>query len=280
MPHSINKRIQQQVGPLLYLPKKAAPLRMTGNRPALDPTDRGQLAFQALLFGCLASTREQPHALEQPRKGALASINGYLNCIVHRPDTLEIHTNTAYRIASRLLPFHHDDYGLCGIPGLRLVNYTCRRARLIHLPTGARLDLIDSCSWSGMKIAKEIFEQETSWHHDNGRSPLWSHPHMTAEETAHRKLWAYTASTPLRSALLMRSMPLWYRFDLTPVWTAGHGTRPAQLAWFSQPKTGHDQVVSLLTESEARIPGARYSPRTPQRGFLELNGFSALLLGA
>jgi hypothetical protein len=277
VPHTTDKRIRNEVGRLLYLPETGS-LPMACKRPALDPTDRGQLAFQALLFECLMSSREHPHALEQPGRTAMASISGYLNSICHRPGHLEIHTNTACRIASRLLPFHHEDHGLCGIPGLRLINFTCRRVRLIHLPTKARLDLVDSHRWQGKDIAQMVFRQETSWHESDGRSPLWRQSHLTDEEAAHHECWTYTSSTPLRSALLMRAMPLWYRFDLTPAWITGHPTRPDRLTWDSHPDTDHSQVVDLLTRSEARIPEARYHQKTLSSGILEVGAGSAQLI--
>ncbi|MFE2943454.1 hypothetical protein ACFXKG_31035 [Streptomyces sp. NPDC059255] len=277
MPHTTDKRIRKEVGRLLYLPENAT-LQVTGNRPALDPTDRGQLAFQALLFECLMSNREHPHPLEQPRKSAMASISGYLNSIFHQPGHLEIHTNTACRVASRLLPFHHEDHGVCGIPGLRLITFTCRRVSLVHLPTQGRLDFVDSHRWQGADIARMVFRQETSWHQRDGRSPLWHQPRLTDQEAAHHEYWAYTSSTPLRSALLMRSMPLWYHFDLTPAWITGHPTRPDRLTWDSHSDTDHSQVVDLLTRSEIRIPGARFHPKTPCSGTLELGTGSGQLI--
>jgi hypothetical protein len=72
MPHTTDKWISKELGRLLYLGR----LQAKGGRPALDRGDRGQLAFQALLFECLMSTREHPHSLEQPRKSAMASISG------------------------------------------------------------------------------------------------------------------------------------------------------------------------------------------------------------
>ncbi|THA69969.1 hypothetical protein E6P78_11035 [Streptomyces sp. A0958] len=65
---------------------------------------------------------------------------------------------------------------------------------------------------------------------------------------------------------------------LAPVWITGHGTRPCRLAWDFDPEAHHDQVVAWLTRSEARIPGARYNPRTPNTGMLELDGFRTLLI--
>ncbi|MFF2101153.1 hypothetical protein [Streptomyces sp. NPDC058202] len=274
MPHTTDKRIRKDLARLLYLGK----LQATDRRPALDPLDRGQLAFQALLFDCLMSRRDRPHPLEEPRKSAMASISGYLNVICHRPRHLEIHTNTAYRVASRLLPFRHEEKAVCGIPGLRLINYTDGRVRLFHVPTGARLDLVDWHRWQDKSMVSMLFKQETRWHEAEGRAALWLDQGLSEEEAAHQAFWAYTSSTPLRSALLMRSMPLWYRFDLDPAWVPGHGTAPDRLVWDAHPETDHEQVVELLTRSVARIPGARYHTKTPTSGTLELGGSSAELI--
>lgn len=103
-----------------------------------------------------------------------------------------------------------------------------------------------------------VFRQETGWHQKDGRSPLWRHNALTDEEAAHHVCWAYTASAPLRSALLMRSVPLWYRFGLSPAWVTGHATRRDRLVWDARSDTEHDQVVELLTRSAARIPDAVY----------------------
>lgn len=124
----------------------------------------------------------------------------------------------------------------------------------------------------------EPMRRETGWHQDDGRSPLWHQRTLTEEEAAHRESWAYTPTTPLRSALLMRSMPLWYRFDLTPVWVAGHATRLDRLTWAPSSETEHSHVVDLLTRSEARSPGARYHQRTPRSGVLEAGAARALLI--
>lgn len=274
MPHTTDQRIREELARLLYLRR----LQAKDGRPTLDPTDRGQLAFQALLFECLMSNREHPHPLEQPRKGAMASISGYLNAICLQPGHLEIHTNTACRVAGRLLPFLHEDHGVCGIPGLRVIDFACRRVRLIHLPTGARLDLVDGYRFQGKDLARMVFRQETDWHHEDGRSPLWRHDDLAVEEAAHHACWAYTASTPLRSALLMRSMPLWYRFDLVPAWVAGHPTRPDRLIWDACSGNGVDQVVELLTRSAARIPGALYRETTPFSGVIQLGSARAQLI--
>lgn len=270
MPHTNDKRIRQEVGRLLYLPNTAA-VQVTHDGPVLDPHAPERQAFQALLLECLMSAQEHPHPLEQPRRAAMASISGYLNSICHWPDRLEIHTNTACRVASRLLPFHHEDHGVCGVPGLRPIGFTHCRVRLLHLPTRARLDLVDSSPWQSADMTRKLFRHETSWHRSEGRSPLWTQPRLTEREAAHQASWAFVASTPLRSALLMRAMPLWYRLGLAPAWIAGNATRPDRLTWDSHSDTDHSSVVDLLTCSLARIPGVRYRQKASSCGVLELD---------
>ncbi|MFI5998558.1 hypothetical protein ACIBAC_42820 [Streptomyces sp. NPDC051362] len=274
MPHTTDKKLSRELDRLLHLGRRP----LAGPRHPVDATDPRQLAFQAMLFECLMSNREHPHPLDHPRKNPMASISGYLNAIVHQPGHLEIHTNTAYRIASRLLPIRHDHHGVCGIPGLRLIDYSCRRVRLVHLPTGARLDLVDWYRWQGTDIADMVWQQETGWHERNGRSPLWHHSGLTEEEAAHRTRWAYTPSTPLRSALLMRSMPLWYRHDLTPAWLPANATRPDQLVWDAHSVNDHSHIVDLLVHSAAHIPGATYRATTRRSGTLELGSSRAELI--
>lgn len=98
-------------------------------------------------------------------------MSSYFNQLAMRPDRLEIRTNTACRITSRLLPLHHPEHAtVSGIPGLRLLDMNSRRVRLVHLPTGGRLDLIDSSSsrwWKtrDMKTIADFFA-----HPDSGRA--------------------------------------------------------------------------------------------------------------
>ncbi|MFF2655549.1 hypothetical protein [Streptomyces sp. NPDC058045] len=110
---------------------------------------------------------------------------------------------------------------------------------------------------AGARLAAVLGVWETTWHHKQGRTPLWQQPHLTDEEAAHQDCRTDKPSTPLRSALLMRSMPLWYRFNINPAWIAGHATRPDRLTWHS-PSDVHSQVIDLLTRA---FPGPH--PRSP-----------------
>lgn len=77
---------------------------------------------------------------------------------------------------------------------------------------------------------------------------------------------------------LMRSMPLWDRFDLSSARVPGTSTRPDQLVRDAQSDTAHDQVVDLLARSAAHIPGAVHRPGTPCSGSVELGTGSARLI--
>ncbi|MFG2440724.1 hypothetical protein [Streptomyces sp. NPDC048508] len=98
MPHTTDKRTREELARLLYLGK----LQATDRRPVLDTIDRGQLAFQALLFECLMSLRDRPHPLAQPRKSAMASISGYLNVICRQPRHLDLSVARARQYASAI----------------------------------------------------------------------------------------------------------------------------------------------------------------------------------
>ncbi len=71
---------------------------MRSGRVHLDWAGPAQQCFQALLVTCLMSSSSAPHPLSTPQAMP------YLNAIISYPETLEIHTNTACRIASRLMP--------------------------------------------------------------------------------------------------------------------------------------------------------------------------------
>ncbi|MFK0132447.1 hypothetical protein ACIQRZ_19095 [Streptomyces rubiginosohelvolus] len=148
------------------------------------------------------------------------SLFRYFNRLAMRPDRLEIRTNTACRIASRLLPLHHPEHAaISGIPGLRVLGMNSRRVQLVHLPTGGRLDLIDSRSSSGWRTrdTKSEFSYETSWHDEAGRR-LWTNDVLSPQEAACTELWSPRPWTALHSSLLMRAIPLWNTYRITPAW--------------------------------------------------------------
>ncbi|MGE7438949.1 hypothetical protein [Kitasatospora sp. NPDC001175] len=58
----------------------------------------------------------------------MASIASYLSWIRFHENLLEVRTNTACRVASRLLPLLHRGSRISGVPGLRLLDFGVRRA--------------------------------------------------------------------------------------------------------------------------------------------------------
>ncbi|MFJ6785295.1 hypothetical protein [Streptomyces yangpuensis] len=281
-PHSNDLLLRRACANYLYIRQRAIPRTASGSIQ-LDWAGSQQQDFQAMLVTCLMSTSDTPHALEHPKKTCIASASGYFNAIMSRPEVLEILTNTACRIASRLMPVLYDQSRIAGIPVLRLLNVTSHRVRLIHLPTSARLDLIDS-SPSRDRTRRDMrrdFLRETQWHAQPHIEPLWEKAGLTAAEEAQKHHWARQTCTPLRSALLVRSMPIWYKFDLYPTLLAPtRGQQHYQLVWEADAyHPGADQVGELLTQSPVRIPRARYQPLTAEAGLLTLDD-SGLVLTA
>jgi hypothetical protein len=221
------------------------------------------------------SSSGAPHPVEHPGKRCLSGIQGYLNAIISRPEGLEIHTNTACRIASRLMPVLYDGGRVAGLPGLRFLNHNKRRLRLVHLPTGARVDLIDShtSSWYTVRDMRRMFHRETEWHNKPNIERLWDNDELTGEEDAHADLWAHRPCTPLRSAIMTRAMSLWYKSDIYPHWLPpGDGTAYPRLAWETSGKRpGAAQIGELLTTSAVLVPGADFQAHSLHEGLITLD---------
>ncbi|MGA6172564.1 hypothetical protein ACPEIF_20230 [Streptomyces sp. NPDC012600] len=279
MPHVHDRALRTAVHEYLYIPPREQE-RTPSGMPLIDTGDSNQQAFHAMLATCLMSTWKDPNPLEGPEGSKLSSMASYFNQLGMRSDRLEIRTNTACRIASRLLPLHHPEHAtVSGIPGLRLLGMNGHRVRLVHLPTGGRLDLIDSSSSRRTKDMKTVFLRETSWHDKPGSRRLWDTDGLSPQEAACTELWAPRPCSALRSALLMRSMPLWYAFDIQPAWRQ---PRPGEsfptLFWENDADEADTvKVAWLLTESPVRIAGASYVPDGPETGRLRLGDAQARL---
>ncbi|MGI5192107.1 hypothetical protein ACQEVY_00310 [Streptomyces sp. CA-288835] len=232
-PHTSDLALRRACEELLYIDARVTP-RAGSGRVQLDWASPQQQAFQALLVTCLMSSARAPHLVEHPGKRCLSGIQGYLNAIISRPDGLEIYTNTACRVASRLMPVLYASGRVAGIPGLRFLSHNKRRLRLAHLPTGARVDLIDShtSSWYTVRDMRRTFHLETQWHSQPGIQRLWDQDALTAHEAAYTDLWARRPCTPLRSAIMTRAMSLWYKSDIYPDWLAPlTGSTYPRLTW-------------------------------------------------
>ncbi|MGW0669754.1 hypothetical protein [Streptomyces sp. NPDC002746] len=273
MPHVHDRALRAAVYEYLNIPPREQDLTPTGG-PVIDTADRDQQAFHGLLVSCLMSTSRDPHPLEEPVGSKFPSLFRYFNRLAMRSDRLDIRTNTACRIASRLLPLHHPEHAaISGIPGLRVLGINSRRVQLVHLPTGGRLDLIESRPPSGWRTRdmKSEFSYETSWHDEAGQR-LWTNDVLSLQEAACTELWSPRPWTALHSSLLMRAIPLWNTFRITPAWRQ---PRPGEsfptLFWESNKnKADISKVVRLLTGSPVRIPGAAYEPDGRETGRLRL----------
>ncbi|KAB2587581.1 hypothetical protein [Streptomyces arboris] len=274
MPHVHDKALRAAVWEYLNIPPREQD-RTTAGVPLIDTEDSDQQAFHGLLVTCLVSTHRDPNPLGGPESSKLSSLFSYFNRMAMRPDRLEIRTNTACRIASRLLPLHHPEHAaISGIPGLRVLDVSSRRVLLIHLPTAARLDLIDSRSsprWSTKDMQSEL-SHETSWHDKNGSRRLWAADGLSPQEAACTDLWAPRPCTPLRSALLMRAIPLWHEFGIQPAWRQPRPGEPFPTLFWENDEEEADvvKVAWLLTESPVKILETAYESDGPQTGRLRL----------
>ncbi|WP_228386508.1 hypothetical protein [Streptomyces katsurahamanus] len=281
MSHTNDRARQKALRAHLYIDPRAIE-RTSCGRLSLDNAGSRQQDFQAMLATCLMSTYDEKHPFEAPTGGSLASTESYCNTVVSRLGQLDVHINTACRIASRLLPLLHDGHRVSGIPGLRLEGHNKRRLRLVHLPTGGRLDLIDARASKGRtrRDFRRRLNAETEWHTEPGITPLWRSRDLLPEETALANHWARKSCTPLRSALMTRAMLIWYKLGIKPTW--------------HEPATWHDYPVlrwvpgrlqvdaarlgQMLTESPASIPGAIYKRHNASTGLLLLGAGSAVRL--
>jgi hypothetical protein len=182
-----------------------------------------------------------------------------------------------------LVPLLHGGK-VAGIPGLRLEGLNKRRLRLVHIPTGGRLDLIDSRASRGdtRRDFRRWLTIETRWHTDpEVTAALWRRSDLVLEEAALAEHWRDQPCTPLRSALMTRAMLLWYKLGIRPAWaesTVGQNRTLPRLEWKAErERSDACHVAAMLTRSPARIPGAAYEPYDTSTGLLVLNEAAILL---
>lgn len=282
-PHTNDAACRRACEELLYINPRQLPKTPSG-RVQLDWAAPSQQNFQAMLVTCLMSSARTPHPVEHPEKRCLPGIQGYLNTVISREHALEIYTNTACRIASRLMPVLYGGTRVAGVPGLRFLSRNRRRVRLVHLPTGARLDLIEShvSHWYRERDMRRTFHAETRWHDNAGIERLWDREEVTGEELAHAGLWARRACTPLRSAIMTRTMALWYKAGIYPTWMPPRtSSAHPVLAWARDDGDPNAEEIGLLLSSSAvAIPGAAFQADNANQGLLTLNGGSIQLSSA
>ncbi|WP_420036095.1 hypothetical protein ACN2WE_31185 [Streptomyces sp. cg28] len=272
-PHTHNRAQRNQLLQQLQADSRAL-LRDTSGRIVIDnAASTGQHAFQAILATFLMSTSSRPHVLEASNGMSMASTSAYVNTVISHPDRLDIHTNTASRVASRILPLVTDGHGLSGIPGLRLQCLNKRRLRLVHLPTGGRVDLIDAGA-SPTRRREDFMKhlrRETRWHHKPGTTPLWELSEVHPAEELLAQHWQARPCMLLRSALMARVLLLWGDQYIRPSWNENSLTGHPELSWDSAyDRPGAHVVGAALTQTPAAIPGARYEPVYVSRGLLSL----------
>ncbi|MFD5627128.1 hypothetical protein [Streptomyces sp. NPDC127072] len=280
-PHKNDRALRKVLENYLYVDQRAIERDDVG-RPVLDSAEPRQQVFQAMLATCLMSNSSARHPFDSLPGVCLSGVCSYANAIVSRPAQLDVHTNTACRIASKLMPLLHGEGQVSGIPGLRLEDLNKRRLRFVHLPTGGRLDLIDSHASKGRtrRDFRQRLRGETRWHTDPEVTEiLWTRTEISHEEAALAAHWEARPCAPLRSALMTRAMLLWYKLGIRPAWSEPTpGRKWPRLTWQAKrEQTDASHVADVLTRSPARIPGAVYEPHGVSAGLLVLNDAAVLL---
>lgn len=280
-PHKNDRALRKVLEDYLYVDQRAIE-RDAAGRLVLDSAGPAQQTFQAMLATCLMSTSSARYPFDSLPRVSLSDVCGYANAIVSRPAQLDVHTNTACRIASRLMPLLHGHGQVSGIPGLRLEGFNKRRLRFVHLPTGGRLDLIDSHASKGRtrRDFRQRLRIETRWHtRPEVTDALWTRTELSREEAVLAVHWEARPCSPLRSALMTRAMMLWYKLGIRPAWSEPTiGRKWPRLAWQAKrDRTDASHVADILTRSPVRIPGAVYVPDCPSTGLLVLDDAAVLL---
>lgn len=188
-PHGRDGAMRRACEDLLYIDARATPRTRSG-RIRLDWASAEQQAFQAILASCLMNSVNAPCPVEHPERPYFAAPPSYLNSVGSRSEGLEIYTNTASRIAARLLPSLFEGRRVVGVPGLRLIDHNHRRLRLVHVPTSARLDLVDSNLSDPYTVRdmRRFLQSETSMHTRPDLQLLWEDDQMSANEDQHADL--------------------------------------------------------------------------------------------
>jgi hypothetical protein len=274
MPHTRDKaRFQQRVD-LLGGPKYLHLVNRVNGRRLLDTPHLGQQELQALLFTCLNSpSREHPWDLMPGR--SFRELVDYFGWPSPHPDRLIIMTNTAARIAKSLLPgsrlFVDGSAEHSGVPGLRVEGCAARTIRLVHLPTGGLLELVDSRSHSAATIARDLDAElgyRADAEHSEGRNPMWEHSGVTPAETSAVQSRHRGPDAALLSALIARNQLFWRNDQDTALHSPRRSRCVGRLKWRQGDTAG--EIGALLTGHSVGIPQARFEPPETEPGIAVL----------
>ncbi|MEV7416491.1 hypothetical protein [Streptomyces sp. NPDC089919] len=282
MPYSHDKAALAECEELLAIPANyLRRMRRRNGRICLDAGALGQQQLQALLFDCFFS-RGSEHPFDLRGARTFPDLLAYVGWVAPQPDRLVLRVRAAARVCSYLLPyirtFQDGSFEVSGIPGLRLERVTSKGLLLHHLPTHGRIELRERTGEPSHQHMRDALEGEAQGNTSLGVpdvNPMqaWTKASLTQGESVMAHHWAPTATTALRSALLVRANLLWssprHRAHLTP---ARRSNADRCLRW----ATGLTvtELGSLLTNSAVRIPEARFSAPTSVAGIglIQLDG--------
>ncbi|MBM7810526.1 hypothetical protein [Saccharothrix algeriensis] len=222
---------------------------------------RGQQVFQAVLFACLNSL-DRDHPWDSMGGRSFADLRHYIDWVSPQPDRLMIECAVSGRVASYLLPhpqiFGDGSFVHAGIPGLRVAGYAPRTIKLVHLPTGGRLDIIDGMGRTEAQVRRHLATEARRQGRPMGGVgrviPFWYRDDLHPIEDSVNEHWAYTPVTRLLSGLMARCGLLWNMSDKVTLSSSRRSTCAAKLTWDDGYEV--DELADLLTGPAVGIPRA------------------------
>jgi hypothetical protein len=164
---------------------------------AYQPTD-AQLAFRSLLAWCLF-TAPRTHPTEPVELGrSFVDLPRYISWCSPQRDQLQIGVTVPELVANSLLPFTRRRR-FSGVPGLRLDGADRAGIHLVHLPTGARLDIAGTHAFHPANLDEEIGYRTSR---SRPAEFLGRAAELTVQEQQYQRWWQATDQSPLLSALV------------------------------------------------------------------------------
>lgn len=210
VPHTSDRSRRNQrtsiTGEPPSLAERGLPLRGRAVRTCAAVT-----TLQSVLLQCFAYPRPDHPWDPQPGRRFPGLFNLYGSWVSPQPDMIVMGSTVSHRFCSYLLPWVHPDGAEApfdprcrGIPGLRLAD--CHRwgYELLHLPTGAVVQVRDSDNRT-YAVRERVRALESEMNALRRRKPdmreAWNEPAMTAVELRWSPAWVPTTYTAAASTL-------------------------------------------------------------------------------
>lgn len=257
MPHVSDKAVLRTVGSELGIPARLLRRQAGDKRLDLDVQSRGQREFNALLFRCLSTPRKL-NPWDWAIGRSFLDLQSYISWAAAVTDRYIISAAAPGRVAAYLLPFtrggEDTEHCIAGIPGLRLLSATDGTVLLEHLPTGGKLEIVDSppAATRRSRIADRLeFEVRAVREGGEGQA-LFRRSGMTESEKC--AFEAFHRYSELLARLSVRTGLWWRRGAEITLCSEGINSSFGTLSWRELP--GNESILQKLGSPLLCIPGS------------------------